>query len=609
MRILGVSVHGVGGLKDANVNLPDSPVAALAGANGTGKSKFLACLLSPWTGAIPASRSANDFAEVSVHLAITDTEQSALQQLSHAMNWGDARPPESFSVIIRQNPPAGTQRDSVPPMPVLTQFAQYVPLLQAQPSLDVLFLPAERRLLPASTTGIDLNQLSDALAMQMTVNARGSVQSYGRLDDSEFEQFAKALCVAAQLADDPDDQPAGERPRIEWDVFVETVNSLIAPKRLLPLTKRHPENLRIATSDGYQHAVQDLSSGERQALIIISRILRAGSGHSVVLIDEPDAYLHPHLSRRLALALEQAVGPDGQLIVATHSPAVLDTVSPSSIIRLSHTDAPRLVVDESERLEVYREAGFRASALTQSDLLVITEGDSDATLLPLLLPDLARATLRSVGGRSSVLADVARLRPYALPVLGVVDGDVLPPAVPDVLADVVIVWEAGDIEGMFLSDDAALEVMVERGLVKSPYDSVASLRLLLDELLAAQQESLVAEVAQNLLRQRRGMEWPTPKGDRAIDRLRQAVQGMATPTESDLDSCLQEARELWAQNEGTLWRIVRGKYILPLFTQKASMMTGGQALLEAIARARPALSRLQPFREAVAEALGSCAPS
>ena len=60
MRILGVSVHGVGGLKDANVNLPDSPVAALAGANGTGKSKFLACLLSPWTGAIPASRSAND---------------------------------------------------------------------------------------------------------------------------------------------------------------------------------------------------------------------------------------------------------------------------------------------------------------------------------------------------------------------------------------------------------------------------------------------------------------------------------------------------------------------------------------------------------------------
>ena len=274
------------------------------------------------------------------------------------MNWGDARPPESFSVIIRQNPPAGTQRDSVPPMSVLTQFAQYVPLLQAQPSLDVLFLPAERRLLPASTTGIDLNQLSDALAMQMTVNARGSVQSYGRLDDSEFEQFAKALCVAAQLADDPDDQPAGERPRIEWDVFVETVNSLIAPKRLLPLTKRHPENLRIATSDGYQHAVQDLSSGERQALIIISRILRAGSGHSVVLIDEPDAYLHPHLSRRLALALEQAVGPDGQLIVATHSPAVLDTVSPSSIIRLSHTDAPRLVVDESERLEVYREAGF-----------------------------------------------------------------------------------------------------------------------------------------------------------------------------------------------------------------------------------------------------------
>ena len=47
----------------------------------------------------------------------------------------------------------------------------------------------------------------------------------------------------------------------------------------------------------------DLSSGERQALIIISRVLRAGAGHSVVIIDEPDAYLHPNLSQRLIQAL------------------------------------------------------------------------------------------------------------------------------------------------------------------------------------------------------------------------------------------------------------------------------------------------------------------
>lgn len=51
---------------------------------------------------------------------------------------------------------------------------------------------------------------------------------------------------------------------------------------------------------------------------------RAGAGRTVVVIDEPDAHLHPNLSRRLMRVLEQGVGPDGQLIIATHSPAILD---------------------------------------------------------------------------------------------------------------------------------------------------------------------------------------------------------------------------------------------------------------------------------------------
>lgn len=400
MRLMSVATAGIGGLYDGVLSLPPSPVAALAGANGTGKSKLLACLLSPWTGVIPSAQTGSE-AEVAVRLRVTEQERQALGDMSRAVGWGDIPVPLEFDVITRHTPLAGIQYTSEPAATVLAQFGRQATLLKAQPSLDVLFLPAERRLLPANSTGIDLNQLSEDLAQQMSVSARGTVQSYGRLDDAEFEQFAKALCVAGQLQDDPsdpEDATAIERPRIEWNAFADTVNSLIAPKRLLPLTKRHPESLRIATPDGFQHAVQDLSSGERQALIIISRILRAGSGHSVVMIDEPDAYLHPHLSRRLALALEQAVGPAGQLVVATHSPAVLDTISPSSIVRLSHTHAPTLVTDESERLEVYRDAGFRASSLTQSDLLVITEGDTDTALLPLLLPDLARATMRGAGG-------------------------------------------------------------------------------------------------------------------------------------------------------------------------------------------------------------------
>lgn len=603
MRILSVSVEGVGGILDSTIDLPSSPVAALAGPNGTGKSKLLACVLSPWLGSIPAARL--DRASVTVNFWIDAEEQHALAQLSTAVGWGDVSPPNEFSVITITDPLAGTQHRSDPYMPVLGEFARRPELLQRQPSLDVLFLPAERRLLPPGSRGIDLDQLSEAIAQQMTVTNRASAQNYGRLDDAEFEQFAKALCVASQLQDDPDDAAEQDVSRISWEVFVETVNGLIAPKRLLPLTKRHPETLRIITSEGSRHGVQDLSSGERQALIVISRILRAGAGHSLVMIDEPDAYLHPHLSRRLALALEQAVGDEGQLILATHSPAVLDTISPSSIIRMSHTTTPKLVTDEAERLEVYRDAGFRASALTQSDLLLVTEGESDANLLPLLLPDLARATVRSAQGRRQVIADVQRLLPYDLPVLGVIDRDVLAPDVPGDIASVMTVWPAADIESVFLADDVTLQVMLDRGFATNAYSTIETLRALLDELVLAQEANAVAETAQRLLRERVRFDWPTPKGNDPIGRLREAAAGMVTPTEDDLNECIEAAQRLWLESAADPWVIVRGKPIAGVFAARASNIKSGQSLLEAVARARPKFARTTNLETAVASALAA----
>lgn len=113
----------------------------------------------------------------------------------------------------------------------------------------------------------------------------------------------------------------------------------------------------------------------------------------------------------------------------------------------------------------------------------------------------------------------------------------------------------------------------------------------------------MAEAAQKLLRSRLNVTWPTPKGNDAVQRLQAAVRAMAPPQESELQDCLQEARTLWSSSSADKWRIVRGKYVLPKFTQKASTMTSGQALLEAIARARPKLTRLQPFEDALRKGL------
>jgi hypothetical protein len=116
--------------------------------------------------------------------------------------------------------------------------------------------------------------------------------------------------------------------------------------------------------------------------------------------------------------------------------------------------------------------------LTQSDLLVLTEGESDVSLLSLQFPELARATVRAVGGRVRVIREVEQLAPYELPVLGVVDRHVIRPPVPDEISGRITVWPAADIQGVYLSDDAALETMLERGFDYDDPSAILRLRFL-----------------------------------------------------------------------------------------------------------------------------------
>lgn len=591
MRILAVTVSSVGGLADGRVALPSGPITALAGANGTGKSKLLACILAPWTGQIPAPRREDAIAEAMVELELTEGEIEALKSYSLTIGWGPAEIPEVVQVGVRRGPIIGQQRKSEPNITVLANAWSNAEFLALQPSLDVVFLPAERRLLEPRRAGIDLNQLSEAMAFAKTAESRNAVANYGRLDDQEFEDFAKALCVAASLPADDEEGQEPQRPisRIGWQAFQETVNALIAPKMLMGLTTGHPDKLRIKTPGDDVHAVSDLSSGERQALIIMSRILRAGARAPIVMIDEPDAYLHPNLSKRLILALEEGVGDAGQLIVATHSPSILDGIPPASILRLEHGGPPQPVADESDRLELYRSAGFRSSAFTQSDLLVLTEGATDASILSLAIPELSRASTLPMNGRAQVLREVELLMPFDLPVIGVIDRDLHLEGVPAPVQSSVFAWPAADIEGVYLGSSEALQVMIDHGMIKTSHASIDALTKLIDELCSAQRENVIAEIARARAVKMSGYEWPSPRGDEPLKRLREAVQAATPISAQALENAITDAEAVWDAAAGERLTVVRGKYILSSFTSAASEMKAGRALIEATARHRPAV--------------------
>lgn len=531
---------------------------------------------------LPASASPEELAEATVEFALSEAEWTAINELSAAGKWGEVPQKEKVSITVTMTPMLGVSITSEPQAPAVTEAFTRSDFHRFHPEFGVVYLPAERRLLPPTGAGIDLAQLDELISLQKTAESRQSVQAYGRLDDQEFEQFAKALCVADSL---PSDGAASEgTERIQWSFFKEVVDSLIAPKELLGLSREHPEALRICTPSGAVHAVQQLSSGERQALIIVSRVLRAGAGHSLVLIDEPDAYLHPHLSQRLMEVLVDAVGEEGQLIVATHSPSVLDSLNAASIIRFQYGGPPAAVADEPDRVAMYRSAGFRASALTQSEMLVLVEGETDEALLPLLFPLLARTSLRAAGGRAQVLERLASLLPFDVPVIGAIDRDVLAAEPKPELVNVVIVWPTADLEGAFLRDDRVLQAIVSGGLAQPAYADAEALAAKLDDLVEGQQQNAVAELAQNMLRDRSSDTWPSPRGDEAISRLRTYAVNRLALTEEDVQQALDAAEALWTDAAADRLALVRGKRIIKSFVKEATVVSSAPALLDIVAR-------------------------
>ena len=82
-----------------------------------------------------------------------------------------------------------------------------------------------------------------------------------------------------------------------------------------------------ATESGvpYQHPIEDLSSGERQMLLLVGFVVAFLRPGGIVLLDEPDLHIHIAMVTQLMETLERVVlERKGQMIVASHSQLVWD---------------------------------------------------------------------------------------------------------------------------------------------------------------------------------------------------------------------------------------------------------------------------------------------
>lgn len=104
-----------------------------------------------------------------------------------------------------------------------------------------------------------------------------------------------------------------------------------------------------------------------------------------LLLDEPDAHLHPSLQTQLVQALEDIVASSGkQVLLATHSTEILRWAEPSSVLEFSRKGVGYLV-EPKQKISLFLGLGSQYSPkldpLRKHKRMIIVENRSDARLL------------------------------------------------------------------------------------------------------------------------------------------------------------------------------------------------------------------------------------
>ena len=101
-------------------------------------------------------------------------------------------------------------------------------------------------------------------------------------------------------------------------------------------------------SAGEEFNINDLSSGEKQLFLRTLSIKMLEPKNSIILIDEPELSLHPKWQQRI-IEVYKKIGENNQIIIATHSPHILGSVSNENIFILYRDENGKIEAKTGEK--------------------------------------------------------------------------------------------------------------------------------------------------------------------------------------------------------------------------------------------------------------------
>lgn len=165
--------------------------------------------------------------------------------------------------------------------------------------------------------------------------------------------------------------------------------------------------------------------------------------YRILLLDEPEAFLHPPLAYRLGRELSNlAIGGQSNLLVSTHSSnfllGCLDSGKEINIVRLTYkkgVPAARLL-PSSEVIKLVKNPYVRSAGVLSAifhDGAIVTENDTDRIFYQEINNRLERANrpyardtqFLNVNGKTGMYRIVGPLRKLGVPVVPILDFDIL----------------------------------------------------------------------------------------------------------------------------------------------------------------------------------------
>ncbi len=142
----------------------------------------------------------------------------------------------------------------------------------------------------------------------------------------------------------------------------------------------------------------DCGTGVSQVLAILYVVVTA-SEPKIIIIDEPQSFLHPSLIRKLINIFKEF--PQHQYFIATHSPRVISEANPATILQLSYSDGETKtkIINSKETTELrslLTELGVSLSDVFGADAILWVEGPTEELCFPIILEKFGYFSMKSI---------------------------------------------------------------------------------------------------------------------------------------------------------------------------------------------------------------------